>query len=253
MVHFFEYNGIDSRDLGVYIRTKQAYDKPQRDMSIISVPGRDGDLVIDNGSYKNLDMTLGLRLIVPQLSGDKVTSFNYAYNKVVEWLRPTANYNVYTDSYDPDYYRYACVKSALKVTQKRYDVADFSVTFSCKPYKYAFNGDAAITLSGGAFFTVENPENTESLPLMRIFNNLEYDSTADITHIFTINDINYTIKNFQSPIDLDCETMNLYKGANNKNNLYLSATFPKLVPGTNTIYLTQNVSQIRLYPRWRAL
>lgn len=253
MVHYFEYNGINSREMGVYIRTKQAYDKPQRDLSIISVPGRNGDLVIDNGSYKNLEMTLGLRLVTPRISKNDVESFNYAYNKVVEWLQPTANYFAYSDSYDPRYYRKACIKSALKVTQKCSDIADFNVTFSMKPYKYSFEGDEAIELSGGASFTVVNPENAPSLPKMTIYNALTYDATAEIVHTFAVNDTVYNIKNFRSPIQLDAEMMNLYKGAMNKNNLYLSSTFPVLKPGANTIALVNNVSKIQLIPRWRAL
>lgn len=253
MVHYFEYNGINSREMGVYIRTKQSYDKPQRDISIISVPGRDGDLVIDNGSYKNLEMTLGLRLVAPRISKNNVESFNWAYNNVVEWLQPTANYCVYSDSYDPRYYRKACIKSALKITQKCNDIADFNVTFSMKPYKYSFEGDEVIELSGGANFTVVNLENAPSLPKMTIYNNLTYDAAAEITHVFAVNNTNYTIKNFNSPIELDTETMNLYQGTTNRNNLYLSSSFPVLKPGLNTVTLVSNVSKIQIIPRWRAL
>lgn len=257
MVHHFEYNGIDSRDLGVYIRTKQAYDKPQRDMSIVSVPGRDGDLVLDNGSYKNLDMTLGLRLIVPQLSSDKVTSFNYAYNRVVEWLKPTAEYLTYSDSYDPEYYRKAAIKSSFKVTQKRYDVADFSVTFSCKPYKYRWGGDTVATLDSGSIssITIYNPEDYDSLPLIKVYTAATYDPSTTRTHSFSLNGVTYSITQINGNCTIDSEMMNVYHGSINKNKNYQQTAFPKLIPGTNTLSLIGggNVSKIEVTPRWRTI
>lgn len=258
MIHEFTLNGINSRDLGVYIRSKQVFDKPQKNISYISVPGRDGDLIVDNGDFKsNLDITLGLRMFAPQLTDDKQSNFNMAYRKIVKWLSPSANYYIYSDTYDTEYYRLASVKSALKVTQQHYDVADFSVTLSCKPYKYRWDGDAVITLDGANAnsMTIYNPEDSESLPIIKVYTSVVYDAQANVSHKFALNGTTYTITQINNNCTIDSEMMNVYHLTVNKNKNYQQTAFPKLLPGTNTLSLVNNgnVSKIEVTPRWRAI
>ena len=47
-------NGIDLADFGVYISGSGVYNAPERDVKSVSVPGRNGDLTLDNGRYKNI-------------------------------------------------------------------------------------------------------------------------------------------------------------------------------------------------------
>lgn len=257
LIHNFTFSDINSRDYGLFIRTKQSYDKPQRDMSIISVPGRDGDLAIDNGSFKNIDIKLGLRLFVPPISNNKVDNFNFAYSNAVKWLKQTAEYCVYSDSYDPDYYRLACIKSALTVTQKRYDIADFDVTFSCKPYKYRWDGDTVATLDSGSVssITIYNPEDYDSLPLIKVYTAATYDPSTTRTHSFSLNGVTYSITQINGNCTIDSEMMNVYHGSINKNKNYQQTAFPKLIPGTNTLSLIGggNVTKIEVTPRWRTI
>lgn len=257
MIHYFRYNGIDSLSEDVYILNKQSYNKPQKDLSIISVPGRDGSLIIDNGGYNNVSLTLGLRMVAPQVSNDKVTSFNYAYSRISKWLKPTAEYLIYTDSYDPDYYRRAAVNSAISLTQKHYDIADFSVTFECKPYRYRWDGDEVITLDSSIAnsFTITNPESYSALPIIKVFTDVEYDSQAERLHSFILNGSQYTIKQINGNCTIDSEMMNVYKGLANKNRDYQQSSFPKLVQGANTFAFVSggNVSKIQITPRWRAI
>ena len=54
MRHFLTYAGKDSTDFGIYISGAGTFDAPERDTKSISIPGRNGDLTLDNGRYKNI-------------------------------------------------------------------------------------------------------------------------------------------------------------------------------------------------------
>lgn len=251
MLHSFTFNGQDSRDFGIYIISKQSYDKPARDMSFEPVPGRNGSVIIDNGGYKNLDVNLGLRLFAKSVVPDWGNhDFAESYKKVVDWLMVTPDYYEYTDTYDPDYYRLGCVKSGLKVTQRHKDVADISLSLSFKPYKYRLGSE---TIEVTETTTVHNNENSESLPIVRIYTNATYDSSTTTHHNFAFNGTLFRVDNINGYVDIDSETMNVYKNAHSMNNNYYNETFPTLRVGNNTISPATNVSKIVITPRWRSI
>lgn len=250
MLHYFNYDGQDSRDYGLYIVSQNAFDKPQRDVSFISVPGHDGDIVIDNGGYKNLKLTLTLRLIAEKIEND-INDLQLCYWKAMNWLQQTATYKRLTLSYDGRYYREACICSGIKAVKKHEDVLDFTVTFSCKPYRKSFEGDKKIIITAGETFF--NPEAFPSKPYMKI-------TPADGTQNFTIavyksigNYDYYTFYQADEYVEIDSESMNVFKGNINKNNDYAATSFPELKPGTNSIAFIGNIASIEIIPRWRTL
>ena len=250
MLHYFNYDGQDSRDYGLYIVSQNAFDKPQRDVSFISVPGHDGDIVIDNGGYKNLKLTLTLRLIAEKIEND-INDLQFSYWKAMNWLQQTATYKKLILSYDGRYYREACICSGIKAVKKHEDVLDFTVTFSCKPYRKSFEGDKKIIITAGETFF--NPEMFPSKPYMKII-------PADGTQNFTIavyksiyNYDYYTFYQADEYVEIDSESMNVFKGNINKNNDYAATSFPEFKPGTNSIAFIGNIASIEIIPRWRTL
>lgn len=253
MLHHFEYNGQDSRDYGLYIISQNAYDKPERDLTFISVPGRDGDLIIDNGGYKNLKLTLKLRLFAEKVENN-INDLAFSYNRALNWLQQTATYHKLIFSYDENYYREACVFSGIKATKIYDDVIDFTVTFSCKPFRKSFEGDKKIiiTATSHAFF---NPEMFPSKPYMKI---IPVDGTQNFAiairrsareHDYAY----YTFYRADEYVEIDSETMNVFKGNINKNNDYAAVSFPEFKPGTNSIAFIGNIASIEIIPRWRTI
>lgn len=250
MLHYFNYDGQDSRDYGLYIVSQNAFDKPQRDVSFISVPGHDGDIVIDNGGYKNLKLTLTLRLIAEKVEND-INDLQFSYWKAMNWLQQTATYKRLTLSYDGRYYREACICSGIKATKRYDDVIDFTVTFSCKPFRKSFEGDKKIIITSNQEFF--NPEMFTSKPYMKII-------PSDGTQNFTIavykslyNYDYYTFYQADEYVEIDSEQMNVFKGNVNKNSDYAATSFPEFIPGTNTIAFIGNIASIEIIPRWRTL
>ena len=246
MIHHFNFNGQDSRDYHVYITNKNVYDKAEKDVSFIAIPGRDGDIIFDNGGYKNIDVVLSLRLIVPQIE-QETSDFDFYCNRALNWLTQTSGYYTYYDSYDSDHYRKACIKSGVKLTQVRKDVADFQITLCCKPFRYRFDGDYSIELITN-YSQLYNPEQFSSKPYMKI---TPVDGTTDFS--IAVNNITYAFYRADGYVEIDSDTMNVYKGNVNKNNDYAATSFPEFKPGTNSIAFVGNISSIEIIPRWRTL
>ena len=58
----FIFDGINSLDYGIYITGEAVYNAPERDVEMISIPGRNGEFALDNGRFNNirLHITRGL-------------------------------------------------------------------------------------------------------------------------------------------------------------------------------------------------
>ena len=56
MRNWLTFDGVSLKDFGVYINGNQTYNAPARSRTYVSVPGRNGDLIIDNGRYENTEL-----------------------------------------------------------------------------------------------------------------------------------------------------------------------------------------------------
>ena len=63
MLNFFEFGNKRSTDYGILIRNKKTYDAPERNVEFISVAGKDGDIIIDSGTYKNIMLEYGVSIV----------------------------------------------------------------------------------------------------------------------------------------------------------------------------------------------
>lgn len=55
---YFKFNGISSETYGLKIKTSNHLSHPAKKIESISVPGRTGNLIIDDGSKENLQIEL---------------------------------------------------------------------------------------------------------------------------------------------------------------------------------------------------
>ena len=63
MIHDFSFNGKSLFDFGVIVTNSPEWVVPQRDVTSVSIPGRSGDLIIDNGRYNNLSIPYAVSTI----------------------------------------------------------------------------------------------------------------------------------------------------------------------------------------------
>ena len=236
---FLTYNGRRSLDYGLMVTGKTAFNGAQRDVTVVQVPGRDGDLIIDNGRYKNVPIKYDLA-IVP---GMAPFGFAELAQIIKDWLLPGTGYYQLWDTYDPRYYRLGAYTGNVDIEQELTSLGSCSLSFDCKPFRYSVAGQQAITLtSAGALY---NGEAYASKPYIKVT------GSGDIT--LTINGTDYELEDVDAYIELDSELMNAYKGAINQNSKMTSVDFPKLVPGLNSISWTGTVTSVSIVPRWCCL
>ena len=110
-MNYFVYNGVSSLDMGLRIESKNVFSAPEYDVTFQSIPGRNGDLILPNGRYPNVQVTYSVFLPAKSIAelAEKIT-------KVKAWLYGEQNaYHTLSDSYDTVYTRKAVYSGSLDI------------------------------------------------------------------------------------------------------------------------------------------
>lgn len=237
---FLMFKEHSSLEYGLFIVTKGSYNGAERDVTRQSVPGRSGDLLTDNGRYKNVDIPYSLTLL-----NDTERSFVTLTRQIKAWLLAESGYFELWDSYDPDYFRLASYKGGVNIEQELRDLGSLSIAFDCKPYKYSFEGKKPVVFTTAG--SLYNAEAFPSSPYIKVVGNGSI--------VLNINDSSFVLNSIDEYIELDFELPNAYKGLEAKNNLVSGSSMSgfQLVPGYNTISWTGAVERVEITPRWCSL
>lgn len=252
MIEWFEWNGLDSREFDLLIRNKDTFKKAKKNLTFVKIPGKSRSLIIDDGSYSNVELKYSVTLAPKNVSKNTDINYFYATDKISNWLVNDGDYHILKDSYDPLYYRKACLSDEFDIKQVFFDIGKFDIPFTCDPYRYSEDGNKTLTfnLSNGSPAPIYNPESYVALPKIRIY----ADGTSQTSsRIFAIGNEAYHFDEFEDFLDIDSETMNVYKGTTNQNNMLLSTTFPEIPSGASTVYFIAGISKIEIIPRWRTI
>lgn len=237
---FLVFKDRKSLDFGLYIASKRAYDGAARDVTYTSIPGRSGDLITDNGRYMNIDIPYEMTLLT-----DLETPISVRARHIKEWLLAEPGYFQLWDSYDSEYFRMASYKGGISIDQQLREMGTVSLTFNCKPFKYAFPGQAVVTFTKQG--TLTNPEAFPSAPYIKVF------GSGTVT--LQINGSAFLLKDIDEYVELDFEFLNAYKGTVAKNHLVSGADMSSFhfQPGSNAISWVGSVTKLEIIPRWCSL
>ena len=231
--NWFVFDGVDSRDFGVYLFAKEILGAPARRRETISVPGRSGDLIRDEKSFENKLIRYSVVIIKDALTGMRDLS---------DFLLSRGGYARLEDTYNRDEYYMAVLSGGIEpVASTDQQLAKAELVFERQPQRWLKIGeeDKSFTAAG----SLENPTWFPAYPLLRIYGN----GTA------TVNGYTVTVANNASNyVDVDCEAQDAYKGSTNRNaDITLNANyeFPVLGTGTNNVALS-GISRIDVTPRW---
>ena len=232
LINTFVYAGKNIREFGVIIGKSGAYHAAERDYETLEVPGRNGDLTIDNGKFRNVSIiyecTIG-------------RSFPQNMDYLFQWLMSHRGYNRLEDSIQPDYYRMARVSGVPDPEQWANLIGGtFEIEFDCMPQRFLKSGEEMREFTSAG--TIRNHTLYDALPLIRVYG----------TGALGIGSTTITILSADGYTDLDCDIQDAYKGQLNCNqNIRLdSGSFPVLKPGDNGISLGTGITKIELTPRW---
>lgn len=155
------FDGEDSRDYGVYITGQAVFNAPEREVEMISIPGRNGQFALDKGRFENIEVTYPAGIFA-----NTEADFAEAVSNFRNLLCSKRGYVRLQDEYHPDEYRMAIYKSGLELENVALKAGEFEITFDCKPQRYLTSGESAVTVTNGGVIT--NPTLFDAQPLLQV-------------------------------------------------------------------------------------
>ena len=135
---YFVFNGKKSSDFNVWCSGDGLYRLPDRDVEYIAVPGRNGELAVDNGRWQNVSVTYSC--FIPK-------HFREHYSDLVSWLASQKGYGRLEDARHPEFYWLA--RMDADVAPKMVfpdDSGTFTLTFNCKPQRFLKSGEIPVEI-----------------------------------------------------------------------------------------------------------
>ncbi len=130
----FTFGGLDSSTYGIWLSGEGTFAAPARDVKRVSVPGRNGDLIIDGGKWQNIDVTYPAYIN---------RGFFGNFESFRSDICQKRGYQRLEDTYHPDEFRLASFTDGLSPNQFKffYQSGKFDITFNCKPQRFLKSGE----------------------------------------------------------------------------------------------------------------
>lgn len=227
-VHNFVYGNINSKDNNIGVHGGGTFSAPERIVETFNVDGRNGDIVIDSGSFRNLNITYHCYII---------NKFGQNMDDFRSKLKSLTGYQILEDSFHPDEYREGVLIDAIEPSvYGKARTGEFDLVFNCKPQRWLKSGQKSLSMAGGI---IKNPTYHIAKPIIRAYGR----------GTLKVNGVECVINNNPSWIDIDSEYEDCYRDNVNCNKDVLIPTFPELMPGNNEIVL-KGIEKVEITPKW---
>lgn len=217
---------------GIYVDASLSFNKPEKDVETYRVPGRNGDLVIDYGTWHNIVISYPC-----YIKGN----FDTAFNDLCQTLGSLKGYHKIECTNDSTHFRLGRVIVPMTPDATAYNKNGFfNLSFDCKPQRFLTSGETEVIKN--ATGTISNPTLFDAKPIIRVYGN----------GTVTVNGTGITLTNNTGYTDIECEAMSCYYGttSRNKDVTFSTNDFPVLSPGSNTLTFGTGITQLRITPRW---
>ena len=234
----FTYKGVRSDEMHLRVENSLGFDSPARDVDLVSVPGRDGDLVMDNGRFESVVRSFACRLEAPD-GGD----VEAVIARIHDWLGTDVRYHDFTWAGDRDFVYRAMVEGSMASQRVLARYARSTINFRLHPVKYLVSSLNERQVASGA--NVVNPYHVAARPVIRVV------GSGNVR--INIGQQVLDLRNVDRGITVDCETQTVtsFNGEFTEFDKMFSP-FPVLNPGNNSITFSGNF-QVFVTPRLGAL
>jgi len=138
----FRFGTVDSADYNLLVAGDGTFNAPERDVDTIEIPGRNGDLLIDKGRFKNITVEYTVYCYA-----DDLETFRTQLRNFRNALSSQKGYQKLTDTFHPDEYRLGTFISGFEAEPVMFNtVAEVVLKFDCKPQRFLFSGEEVFTL-----------------------------------------------------------------------------------------------------------
>lgn len=134
---YFIFNGKKSSDFDVWASGLNIFHSPEKRIERIQVPGRNGELLIEDGSFENTEL-LFKDCFIPR-------HFSENFTNLSNYLNRQKGYQRLELSWLPDEYRLAAFHGDIEASMKNWNgMGKFDLTFNCKPQRFLKSGEEPI-------------------------------------------------------------------------------------------------------------
>lgn len=236
------FDNINSLDYGVYVTGEAVFNAPERVVEMVTVPGRNGAIAVDEGRFENVLVTYpaGCFALDQYSFADKIAIFR---NELVS----RHAYKRLTDSYNPDEFRMGLYHAGIEVeVVNNVRAGEFEIEFDCKPQRWLVSGQTSQTFT--ATGTITNPTLFPARPLLAVTGG----------GILTVGNQTMTIiaRASGGVLYIDCESQEAWEMVGTlmaSRNDYVQnagADFPSLLAGSNDVILGSGITRVDITPRW---
>lgn len=230
-----KWAGISNEDVGMIVEHYPKVIVPTRKIETIKVPGRNGNILLDDGSFENYNQEYSVFLDVKHVGG-----LEAAMPTIIDWLLGHSGYQRLEDSYFPDVYRMASYAGGSQFVSVFNEYGEGVLTFNCCPEKFFKIGERAITLSKNQ--KVINPTLFTAKPLYKL--------KGSGTCRMTVNGTEVTVNNVSEYVMIDAAARRVYKDTTRLNNNFVGEFESLYLGKENVITWRGGTTGIELIPRW---
>lgn len=266
LLNHLTYDGVDSSDFGVFISGEGVFDAPARRGEMISIPGRNGSLFMDEGVFENITVEY------PAFIGTGYEElFRTKLGDLRSALSSRGNYKMLTDTYHPDEFRLGVYREGLEVNPEVITRAgEFTLKFDCKPQRYLVSGENPIIMTSPGFIT--NPTLFFAKPLIKVIGNgrvriepYEFVISGNTGEIWIDSDLIETYRLVQDLKALTDESLEVITDEHNvdievsKDYIpqwsealvqFVNYVYPEIKPGEVPVWFSSEIEELTIIPRW---
>lgn len=232
---YFVFNGKSNKDFGLEVAGGKIHSTSSNDVERVTVPGRDGDLLISKNRLNSVERSFPVNLV--NENGLIATNIS----AVSEWLG-VLGYQDLTLSYEPEFVYKATYLETFSIEETLRQFGKTNITFICHPIKFYKDGQTSVNLTNGQNF--QGKGNVIAKPIIVIRGNG--------TTTLTINGRKTKLKDVQNTITLDMQANQVFSGnlpAWDKVVRAPQYQWPYLDPKANQISWEGDFS-VSIIPNW---
>lgn len=231
----FTFKGISSDAMNIKLMRFPDIRQPDRKGKYEPVPGRDGDLWIDNGGYANVEYDLDCQTR-PGANRSAVSAWLSGEGDLILNAEPNRSYRARIVK--------GCSFSRFIPSIDAYKI---KVKISARPFAYQHPPET-IPLTTGSMIT--NPGTVPSEPIITVY------GSGDVNLLVGTSAV--LINNVVDSVVIDCEAKLIYQPGTpmvlkTGDASLPGGVWPVMPVGTTAIQWTGAVSKVEIQPQWRWL
>lgn len=231
-------DGVGNQVIGAVLTKKPDIPTAQRNVTTTMVPGSSHGSLTQYQGWQDVTIKCSFQLVptlIPGLTG--IQGYNEVLRRLNAWAISAKRLKL---SEDFNYYRLVKQVQIGDASPSEIEVIGaVDVTFVLDPFWYEESDPVVLSKTG----TVYNPGTMDSDPLLTVY--------GAGTLKFSVNGNELTLLNVRDYLTVDSWQQTILHG--NDSGTYdeqLNGSYPKMLPGENTITFSSGVTSMKIEGRW---